>query len=222
MIRRFVKWFFPGVVALLACVTASSTTPWVPRDRREELAAFEDIVEAEIVEEDGPTRSPPLARAGTCSTTYAAAAVTRVLKGNRGIEETILLGGLPKIQANFPLTRGNRYVLFLQKDVSDDLDDERDQCPNSALLQRASAMKGSFAGVYTGYHDFAIGTANGKATVAVWGYKGNTGWLFLEGYAFDERIPDSNRGGTLFITSYEKFVSHVQRMLAEAASAPDK
>src|ERR1043165_3664289 len=201
------------LAGLLAAGSASSTTPWVPHDVREELSIYEDIVQARIVEEDGRADSsaPEL---GACATTYAVAATTRVLKGKRRTGEKILLGGLPTIHANFPMKRGDEYVLFLQRDLSkddEDMDYFRRECPHSSLVARTAGQERPFAGVYLGYHDFAIKTVDGQTSVAVWGYKGKTGWLFLEKYSFASTAADPARGGTLFMTPYEDFVQHLQR-----------
>lgn len=210
--------WFTGVAVLLGCATASSTIPWIPRNFREELGGYQDIVEAYVVEEDTKAHSADT-QSGSCATTYAVASITRVLKGARRAGDKILLGGSPKIHANFPMTSGSRYVLLLQHDLSNDdyLEYEREECPDSSLLRRTADMKHPFEGIYTGYSDFSIRTTDGQVTVAVWAYKSKAPWMFLENYSFQSGAADPDRDGTLLITSYDKFMDHLERMIAEAA-----
>lgn len=223
MTSRWKHLLVAGAVALLACADAGSTSPWTPKNVREELSGYEDIIEAEITEED---QDVPSAEPATdeCFTIYAVATVTKVLKGSRQPGEKILLGGLPKIHADFSLNSGSDYVLFLQRDVrdSDMLKYYRRECPRSALLRQTADEKHPFAGIYTGYRDFEIRHTDGLATVAAWAYQGRTGWLFLEGYSFDESTAaDPDRGGTFELTSYDKFIAHIERTIAEVAQSAD-
>ena len=59
---------FVALAGLLGSATAGSTTPWVPKNVREELSVYQDIVQAQIDEEDERTGTSA-SDLDTCETT---------------------------------------------------------------------------------------------------------------------------------------------------------